>query len=140
MSAFGISYVAVATGAVGATGSAGATGSSGATGAAGPTGAGGATGATGPAGPTGSTGATGATGAAATGAILGGVATGLGVGAGSRNLPNALVGDVVNSIVDIALGTDLAANFESTITVNAKIAQTGGTLTGVSGAVTLKRG
>lgn len=103
----------------------------------GPTGPTGSTGSTGPTGPTGPTGTTGPTGPSFSTRV--GVATALGVGAGARTLLTALVGDIVQSIVESLAGTDLSANFESTITVNGQIQQTAGTLSGMTAIVSLRR-
>lgn len=71
-----------------------------------------------------------------------GLATGLGSGAGARTLLIAKVGDRVNVAVrsDNGSGTDLSADFESTITVDGQIQQTAASLTGQVALVTLRRG
>jgi hypothetical protein len=51
-----------------------------------------------------------------------------GVGAGARTLAASDVGDVVERVVDMSTGADQSANFESVITVDNQIQQTGGSL------------
>lgn len=113
-----------ATGATGATGTAGATGSAGATGAQGPTGPNGATGATGTAGATGATGAPGGTGVPFVSVCAVADASG---GPLSLDCAKALAGDVVTAVIGLDTGpVDASSHFESTISVNGKIAQLDG--------------